>query len=133
MFFLAPYCIPLKIHLVFLVQCIMSSSHWQLKMLKQAIGTCVHTCIPGTVHGIYESLFYRYGMECLFRFYSYGLEKKFRSDIYKDFEEQTLLDYNKHNLYGLEKFWAFLHYYKVQGTTYCTTECGLVLFTLLSL
>ena len=59
------------------------------------------------------NLILRYGMECLFRFYSYGLENKFRLDIFKDFEQQTLIDYKKGNLYGLEKYWAFLHYYKV--------------------
>ena len=26
---------------------------------------------------------YMYGMECLFRFYSYGLEKNFRGPLYK--------------------------------------------------
>jgi la-related protein 1 len=30
---------------------------------------------------------YHYGMECLFRFYSYGLEKNFRMDLYREFEE----------------------------------------------
>lgn len=34
---------------------------------------------------------YKYGMECLFRFFSYGLEKAFRLEVYKDFEEMTLL------------------------------------------
>jgi len=52
----------------------------------------------------------RYGIECLFRFYSYGLEKKFRSEVYKDFQEDTLTDYHEGQLYGLEKFWAFLRY-----------------------
>lgn len=33
---------------------------------------------------------YHYGMECLFRFYSYGLEKAFRVDLYKEFEGATL-------------------------------------------
>ena len=33
---------------------------------------------------------YRYGVECLFRFYSYGLEANFKPDLYKEFEEQTL-------------------------------------------
>ena len=56
---------------------------------------------------------YRYGLECLFRFYSYGLEKKFREDVFRDFEEETLKDHDAGNLYGLEKFWAFLKYYKV--------------------
>lgn len=38
-------------------------------------------------------LFLRYGLECLFRFYSYGLERKFRPDIFKDFQEETTKDY----------------------------------------
>ena len=55
----------------------------------------------------------RYGLECLFRFYSYGLEKKFREDVFQDFQEETLKDHDTGSLYGLEKFWAFLKYYKV--------------------
>ncbi len=35
----------------------------------------------------------RYGLECLFRFYSYGLERRFRQDIFKDFQEETIRDY----------------------------------------
>jgi hypothetical protein len=35
----------------------------------------------------------RYGLECLFRFFSYGLEKKFRMDLFKDFQEETIRDY----------------------------------------
>lgn len=35
----------------------------------------------------------RYGLECLFRYYSYGLERKFRPDIFKDFQEETIKDY----------------------------------------
>lgn len=46
----------------------------------------------------------------MFRFYSYGLEKKFRTDLYAEFEQQTLKDYEDGQLYGLEKFWAFLKY-----------------------
>lgn len=93
----------------------------------------------------------RYGLECLFRYYSYGLEKKFRPDIFKDFQEETMKDYEageetlKHSeapqqrflyeqalvfctvmfnnicflttgqLYGLEKFWAFLKYSKAKN------------------
>ena len=52
----------------------------------------------------------RYGLECLFRFYSYGLERRFRPDIYKEFEQETLKDYDEGQLYGLEKFWAYLKY-----------------------
>lgn len=40
----------------------------------------------------------RYGLECLFRYYSYGLEKRFRIDLFKDFQEETLKDYEKGNL-----------------------------------
>ncbi len=51
-------------------------------------------------------------MECLFRFFSYGLETKFRPELYKDFQTETLRDYEAGQLYGLEKFWAFTKYYK---------------------
>lgn len=44
---------------------------------------CVFVC-PHTQAG------YHYGIECLFRFFSYGLEKSFRLDLYRDFEEATL-------------------------------------------
>jgi la-related protein 1 len=52
----------------------------------------------------------RYGLECLFRFFSYGLEKRFRVELYDDFQKETLRDYDEGQLYGLEKFWAFLKY-----------------------
>ncbi|EGC29429.1 hypothetical protein DICPUDRAFT_84547 [Dictyostelium purpureum] len=56
---------------------------------------------------------YRYGLECLFRFYSYGLEKKIRPDILNDFQDLTLQDFKEFKqVYGLEKFWAFLKYRK---------------------
>jgi hypothetical protein len=55
----------------------------------------------------------QYGMECLFRFYSYGLEKAFSAELYRDFEETTLKDFKAAvppRLYGLEKvgsgFWV---------------------------
>jgi la-related protein 1 len=70
----------------------------------------------------------RYGLECLFRFYTYGLEKHFRQELFDDFQRETLRDHDAGNkevnnkrienkisiflgqLYGLEKFWAFLKY-----------------------
>ena len=61
----------------------------------------------------------RYGLECLFRFYSYGLEKKFRDDVFRDFQDETLKDHDTGSLYGLEKFWAFLKYYKVGCPCVC--------------
>jgi hypothetical protein len=45
-----------------------------------------------------------------FRFYSYGLEKKTKPDLVRDFQEVTLRDLKDGLLYGLEKFWAFLRY-----------------------
>ena len=35
---------------------------------------------------------YRYGLECLFRFYSYGLENHFRQDLFDDFQVETIRD-----------------------------------------
>jgi la-related protein 1 len=59
------------------------------------------------------SLGFRYGLECLFRFYSYGLEKKIREDLLLDFQNLCLEDYKRSGLtYGLEKFYAFLEYRK---------------------
>lgn len=54
----------------------------------------------------------RYGLECLFRFYSYGLEKRYRKELFEDFQELTLADYERGHLYGLEKFWAYTFYRK---------------------
>jgi la-related protein 1 len=36
---------------------------------------------------------YRYGVECLFRFYTYGLEKHLRQEVFEDFQRETLRDY----------------------------------------
>ena len=54
-----------------------------------------------------------YGIECLFNFYSYGLESRFNDELYSDFEDLTLMDYEQGSLYGLEKFWAFHHYGRI--------------------
>ncbi|CAF1395047.1 unnamed protein product [Rotaria sordida] len=34
----------------------------------------------------------RYGVECLFRFYTYDLEKHFRQHVFEDFQQETLCD-----------------------------------------
>lgn len=47
---------------------------------------------------------FRYGLECLFRFYSYGLEKKFRAQVYEDFQTETINDYESGKL-----LWNFLY------------------------
>ena len=55
----------------------------------------------------------RYGLECLFRFFSYGLETKFRGAVYDEFQALTLRDVRDANsLYGLEKFWALHAFWK---------------------
>ena len=40
-------------------------------------------------------LFVRYGLECLFRFYSYGLERKFKTELFKDFQAETIRDHEQ--------------------------------------
>ena len=52
----------------------------------------------------------RYGLECLFRFFSYALEKKIITDVYNDFQRLTVEDFGNFHTYGIEKFWAFLQY-----------------------
>lgn len=47
---------------------------------------------------------FRYGLECLFRFYSYGLEKKFRAQVYEDFQTETMRDYESGELEFLKVF-----------------------------
>ncbi|CAF1528118.1 unnamed protein product, partial [Rotaria sordida] len=51
-----------------------------------------------------------YGVEYLFRFYTYGIEKHFRQHVFEDFQQETLCDHEAGQLYGLEKFWTFLKY-----------------------
>lgn len=85
---------------------------------------------------------FRYGLECLFHNYRYGLEKKFRPGLYRDFQAEAIRDYENGNLfsfhmyhkkafkivqifihryilgqvYGLKAFQAFLECYKHIGT-----------------
>ena len=52
-----------------------------------------------------------YGYECLFRFFAYGLERRFRADLYDDFEVEVLSACSgPGRAYALEKFWSFHHY-----------------------
>jgi len=46
----------------------------------------------------YIFFLHRYGLECLFRYYSYGLERKFRPELYKDFQAETIRDHENGNL-----------------------------------
>ncbi|XP_026686311.1 la-related protein 1 [Diaphorina citri] len=47
------------------------------------------------------SLGFRYGYECLFRYFSYGLEKKFRPELYEDFQIETIHDYENEHRKGI--------------------------------
>ena len=75
-----------------------------------------------------------YGLECLFRFYSYGLEKHFNALLFGQFQDAVRRDFVKSklhqilivnrtnalcldNLYGLEKLWAFMKYQKIGNIT----------------
>lgn len=49
-----------------------------------------------------------YGIECFFRFCSYGLEMKWNSEVYQDFERKALDDYSKGSKFGIEKVKSFL-------------------------
>jgi len=53
---------------------------------------------------------YFYGLQTIFRFYSYGLEKNFEMAKWQDFQELILSDITFGNWYGLEKLWAYLKF-----------------------
>lgn len=85
----------------------MSLRDWQLKMLIKTTGKKKNDILI-----FITNAWDRYGLECLFRFYSYGLEKTYRKELFQDFQELTLADYDRGHLYGLEKFWAYNYYRK---------------------
>jgi la-related protein 1 len=47
---------------------------------------------------------HRYGVECLFRFYTYGLENHFRREVFEDFQRETLRDHDAGNNNNEENF-----------------------------
>lgn len=55
-------------------------------------------------------LYHRYGAECLFRMFSYGLERSFRPSLFYEFQELVLRDWHEGRLYALEKYWALFAY-----------------------
>lgn len=54
-----------------------------------------------------RSLGATYGIQCFYRFCSYGLETNWNIEVYETFEDEAMSDYWKGNKYGLEKFKAF--------------------------
>ncbi len=52
----------------------------------------------------------RYGAECLFRMYSYGMEREYRASLFNDFQQLTLRDLREGRLYALEKLWALFQF-----------------------
>lgn len=49
-----------------------------------------------------------YGIQCLYRYCSYGLETNWNPEIFETFEDEAMDDYWKGDKYGLEKVKAFL-------------------------
>jgi len=49
-----------------------------------------------------------YGIECFFRFSSYGLEGFWNEEVYEDFQNEAMADNTRGSTYGLEKLKAFL-------------------------
>jgi hypothetical protein len=59
----------------------------------------------------------------LFRFFSYGLEKKFRISILREFQELTISDFEATgDYYGVEKFWAYLFFRGDKETRLLTVD-----------
>lgn len=76
-----------------IVGCTTNSNNTQLTIVKQAIGKVASLNL---FDGIFMRIICvcRYGLECLFRFYTYGLEKHFRQEVLEDFENETLRDHD---------------------------------------
>jgi len=53
-----------------------------------------------------------YGLQCLFRFFGYGLENNFNAELFAEFQQYVVYDLNQKSLYGLEKLFAYLHFRK---------------------
>lgn len=49
---------------------------------------------------------HRYGLECLFRFYSFGLEHRFREPLWHDFNDLVKWEFRKGGFYGASKLWG---------------------------
>ena len=68
----------------------MNSDNILLTMPKPAIGKTSRISYSfekkNTIHC-------SYGVECLFRFYTYGLERHFRQEVFEDFQGETLRDH----------------------------------------
>ena len=60
-------------------------------------------------------------MECLFRYYSYGLERKFRPNIFKDFQEETMKDYEAGEMHHLGNLNTFTQRNNSQFGYYCSS------------
>ena len=67
------------------------------------------TCLRSPLFLFFTNIYFDNlrGFFSLFFFRSYGLEQRFKQDMYDDFEKLTLDTYHRGNLYGLEKYWYF--------------------------
>ena len=90
----------------------MNSGMLLLRMLKKDLGRFLFIILSRILFQFLSSsnltIFYsRYGLECLFRFYSYGLEKRFKPHLYQDFQIETVRDYESgkpHKFYSISNF-----------------------------
>lgn len=55
---------------------------------------------------------FRVGIENLFRFFAFALEQKFRPQLYKDFQDDIVIDLKRGHNVGAEKFRNFYRSYK---------------------
>lgn len=65
-------------------------------------------CAPLTLIGLWA--YGRYGLQTLFRYYSYGLEQTWHAGRFRDFQVAVLKDLALGSDYGLEKLWAFIKF-----------------------
>lgn len=78
--------------------CFYLREHFDEDMYNEFL-TCAREDLAGKSH---------YGIECFFRFASYGLETFWNINVFHDFENEALASYKKGDYYGMEKLKAFL-------------------------
>ncbi|CAF4327432.1 unnamed protein product, partial [Rotaria sordida] len=57
-------------------------------------------------------------VECLFRFYTYSIEKHFRQHVFEDFQQETLCDHEAGRLYEILKNYKNLEDFRVDDASF---------------